>query len=45
MTEEEKFVDIFNTLLMSGEYRESEIESRVHEIMDHPDLYPEYFDD
>ncbi len=34
---------IFTTLLMSGEYREQDIDAQVHEIMDNPHIYPEYF--
>ena len=41
--EEEKYVEIFNMLLMSGEYREQDIDAQVHEIMDRPYYYPEYF--
>ena len=41
--EEELFDSIYRTLLMSGEYREQDIEEQVHEIMDHPQYYPEYF--
>ena len=42
-SEGSKYVEIFNMLLMSGEYRESEIDAQVHEILDHPYYYPEYF--
>jgi hypothetical protein len=28
---------------MSGEFQESELEYHVHEIMDNPQYYPEYF--
>ena len=41
--EEEQYQDIFTMLLMSGEYREQDIDSQVHEIMDNPHIYPEYF--
>tara|TARA_B100001939_G_scaffold215603_1_gene185402 strand:+ start:782 stop:964 length:183 start_codon:yes stop_codon:yes gene_type:complete len=43
MTEEQRYEDIFTTLLMSGEYREQDIDAQVHEIMDNPHIYPEYF--
>jgi len=43
MTEEERFDSIYRTLAMSGEYREQDIEDQVHEIMDNPHIYPEYF--
>ena len=42
-SEESKYQEIFTTLLMSGEYKESEIDSQVHEILDNPQYYPEYF--
>lgn len=41
--EESKYVEIFQMLLMSGEYREQDIDAQVHEILDHPQYYPEYF--
>jgi len=41
--DEQQYQDIFTTLLMSGEYREQDIDSQVHEIMDNPHIYPEYF--
>ena len=41
--EEERYLSIYTTLLMSGEYREQDIESQVQEIMDNPSIYPEYF--
>jgi len=40
--EEEQYQDIFTMLLMSGEYREQDIDAQVHEIMDNPHIYPEY---
>ena len=40
-SEESKYVEISNMLLMSGEYEEWTIDSMVHEIMDHPHCYPE----
>ena len=43
MNEEEKYEEIFTMLLMSGEYREQDIDAQVHEIMDHRQYYPEYF--
>ena len=43
MTEEERFEAIFTTLLMSGEYREQDIDAEVHQIMDNPHIYKEYF--
>ena len=43
ITEEERFDSIYRTLIMSGEYREQDIEAQVHEIMDNPHIYPEYF--
>jgi len=41
--EEELYHNIFTTLLMSGEYREQDIDAQVHEIMDNPTIYKEYF--
>lgn len=41
--EEERYVSIYTTLLLSGEYREQDIDAQVHEIMDNPNIYPEYF--
>jgi len=41
--EEQKYQEIFTMLLMSGEYREQDIDAQVMEIMDHPQYYPEYF--
>ena len=43
ITEEERYQDIFTILLMSGEYREQDIDAQVHEIMDNPTIYKEYF--
>ena len=43
ITEEERYESIFTTLLMSGEYREQDIDAEVMEIMDNPSIYPEYF--
>ena len=40
---EQQYLNIFQTLLMSGEYREQDIDAQVHEIMDNPHIYPEYF--
>ena len=40
--EEQRYQEIFTMLLMSGEYREQDIDAQVMEIMDHPYLYPEY---
>ena len=40
---ESKYQEIFSMLLMSGEYREQDIDAQVHEILDHPQYYPEYF--
>ena len=40
---EQQYHNIFQTLLMSGEYREQDIDAQVHEIMDNPHIYPEYF--
>ena len=41
--EEELYQSIYTTLLMSGEYREQDIDAQVHEIMDNPTIYKEYF--
>ena len=41
--EEEKFDELMVMLAMSGEFLESELEDHVHEIMDNPHIYPEYF--
>jgi len=45
LTEEERFDSIYRTLAMSGEYENKEylIEEQVHEIMDNPTIYKEYF--
>jgi len=43
MSEEQKFEELMTLLAMSGEFRESELEYHVHEIMDNPQYYPEYF--
>ena len=43
VSEEQKYQEIFTMLLMSGEYREQDIDAQVMEIMDHPQYYPEYF--
>ena len=43
--EEERYLSIYTMLLMSGEYREKDIEPQVHKIMDNPQIYPEYFND
>ena len=41
--EEKLYRNIYTTLLMSGEYREQDIDAQVHEIMDNPSIYKEYF--
>ena len=43
--DEQVFDSIYRTLAMSGEYENKEylIEDQVHEIMDNPQIYPEYF--
>ena len=41
--EEKLYQSIYTTLLMSGEYREQDIDAQVHEIMDNPSIYKEYF--
>ena len=41
--EESKYQEIATMLLMSGEYRECDIDAQVHEILDNPQYYPEYF--
>jgi len=43
--DEQVFDSIYRTLAMSGEYENKEylIEDQVHEIMDNPHIYPEYF--
>ncbi len=41
--EQATYDSIFTTLLMSGEYREQDIDAQVHEIMDNRQYYPEYF--
>ena len=43
LQEEQKYQEIFTLLLMSGEYREQDIDAQVMEIMDHPQYYPEYY--
>ena len=40
---EQQYHNIFSMLLMSGEQREQDIDAQVHEIMDNPHIYPEYF--
>ena len=42
-TEEEQYQEIFTMLLMSGEYREQDIDEQVMYIMDNPTIFPEYF--
>ena len=42
-TEEERFHMIYQLLLLSGKYKGKNIEEQVHEIMNNPHLYPEYF--
>lgn len=39
----EQYEHIYTMLLMSGEYREQDIDAQVHEIMDNPTIYKEYF--
>jgi|TARA_B100000073_G_scaffold245836_1_gene206347 hypothetical protein len=41
--EQEQYQAIFSMLLMSGEYREQDIDAQVNEILDNPHIYPEYF--
>ena len=41
--EESHYERLFSMLLMSGEYREQDIDAQVYEIMDNPHIYPEYF--
>lgn len=41
--EDEIYMSIFSTLLLSGEYSEKEIDDVVDQIMDNPEKYPEYF--
>tara|TARA_Y100000768_G_C23543328_1_gene480275 strand:- start:257 stop:421 length:165 start_codon:yes stop_codon:yes gene_type:complete len=41
--DESIYENIASMLLMSGEYREQDIDAQVHEIMDNPHIYPEYF--
>ena len=43
LEEAEAYELIFSLLLASGEYREQDIDAQVHEIMDNPHIYPEYF--
>ncbi len=42
-SEEDTYQSIFSILLMSGEYREQDIDEQVMYIMDHPEYFPEYF--
>lgn len=42
-SEGSKYQEIFTMLLMSGEFEEHEIDAEVHQILDHPHYYPEYF--
>lgn len=41
--EDDLYMSVYNTLLLSGECDESEIEDLVHEILDNPQEYPEFF--
>ena len=41
--DESLYENIASMLLMSGEYREQDIDAQVHEILDNPHIYPEYF--
>lgn len=43
LEEESNYERIFSMLLMSGEFREQDIDAEVHQIMDNPSIYPEYF--
>ena len=43
MNEEQRYVEVFRSLLLSGEFAEEELEGMTHEILDHPERYPEYF--
>ena len=43
MEEAEKYEQLYSLLLTSGEFREQDIDAQVHEIMDNPHIYPEYF--
>ncbi len=42
-SEEDTYQSIFSILLMSGEYREQDIDEQVMYIMDHPEYFPDYF--
>ena len=41
---EDQYLTIFQTLLLSGEYEERDIEAKVFEILENPEKYPEYFE-
>ena len=43
MTEEEHFIRLMRYFAQYSEYSADRIEDIVHEIMDNPELYPEYF--
>jgi hypothetical protein len=44
MTEEEHFVRLMRYFSLYSEYSADRIEEIVHEIMDNPELYPDYFE-
>ena len=43
MTEEEHFVRLMRYFALNTDYREDEIEDIVHDILDNPNDYPQYF--
>ena len=43
MTEEERFTELMRYFAQYSEYSAVRIEEIVHEIMDNPHIYPEYF--
>ena len=43
MNEEEKFIELMQYFAQYTEYSADRIEEVVHEIMDNPELYPDYF--
>jgi hypothetical protein len=40
--EDQRYVEIFQALLLSGEFAEEELEGMTHMILDNPDKFPEY---
>ena len=43
MTEEENYIRLMRFFAQYTEHSADQIETLVHEIMDNPELYPDYF--